>query len=122
MGKSKSSKGNDLDGNALIIGKMPKKKEAFLNLRNELLAKNECIDCIFHVQNMKDPDQAAQPQPREYKGKHWEYRPGVDKGGVDINSVVPNRCFYLYGEAIGDIQQACKDFVQTLMNTSEGKL
>jgi Zn-dependent metalloprotease len=58
---------------------------------------------IPYLRSMRDPENAASPQPSVYKGRFWSdpNNMDLDLGGVHINSGVPNKCFFLAAKKIG---------------------
>lgn len=58
---------------------------------------------IKYLRNMKDPNNARQPQPKAYKSIYWAdpNNKNHDYGGVHINSGVGNHCFYLLSTQVG---------------------
>lgn len=60
---------------------------------------------IKYLRNIKDPNKAPMPQPKEYKGRYWKDTSDVsaqnDYGGVHVNSGVGNYCFYLMSQEVG---------------------
>lgn len=69
---------------------------------------------VSHLRDMKDPTSADQPQPKYYKGEHWEDpNSEEDHGGVHTNSGVGNHCFYLLSQSIGK-QKALQIFYKCL--------
>jgi Zn-dependent metalloprotease len=70
---------------------------------------------IPYLRNMRNPENAASPQPGTYKGKYWSdpNNNDLDFGGVHINSGVPNKCFFLVVKKIG-LFKALRAWFRTL--------
>jgi Zn-dependent metalloprotease len=58
---------------------------------------------IEYLRNMKDPNNAKQPQPKIYRGMYWVNPNNKDSdfGGVHTNSGVGNYTFYLLSTHLG---------------------
>jgi hypothetical protein len=67
------------------------------------------------LRNFEDPTNAKMPQPKYYKGQHWEFG-SRDNGGVHINSGVPNHCFFLAATSPYGLMSAAQLWYKCLTN------